>query len=160
MYISRYTKVRKKKRRKYLRWEACPMKKVSTNTRLHISSDMRHAYHTKTYDLLHIMTRLNPFGRGRKYEIINVLVDTFYLICNMPTLSDLRIFHWLTPPHPRRVPKVDGDFLLFNFPAFRALYYVTMFSSSYRSHGAFRALYPAPTFIGDIAPELSVFNQF
>jgi hypothetical protein len=74
------------------------MKKVSTNTRLHISSDMRHAYHTKTYDFLHIMTRPNPFGRGRKYEIINVLVDTFYLICNMPILSDFRIFHWLTHP--------------------------------------------------------------
>ena len=77
------------------------MKKVSTNTRLHISSDMRHDYYTKTYDFLHIMTRPNPFGRGRKYEIINVLVDTFYLICNMPTLSDFMIFHWLTPPHLR-----------------------------------------------------------
>ena len=120
------------------------MKKVSTNTRLHISSDMRHAYHTKTYDFLHIMTRPNPFGRGRKYEIINVLVDTFYLICNMPILSDFRIFHWLTPPHLRRVPKVDGDFLLFNIPACPALYYVTMCSSSFRSHDAFRALYPAP----------------
>jgi hypothetical protein len=109
---------------------------------------------------LHIMTRLNPFGRGRTYEIINVLVDTFYLICNMPTLSDLRIFHWLTPPRPWRVPKVDRDFLLFNIPACPALYYVTMFSSSFRSHGAFRALYPAPPFIGDIASELSVFNQF
>ena len=86
------------------------MKKISTNTRLHISSDMRHAYHTKTYDFFHIMTRLNPFGRGRKYEIINVLVDTFYLICNMPTLSDFRIFHWLTPPHPRRVQKWIGIF--------------------------------------------------
>ena len=112
------------------------MKKISTNTRLHISFDMRHAYYTKTYDFLHIMTRLNPFGRGRKYEIINVLVDTFYLICNMPTLSDLRIFHWLTPLHPRRVPKVDGNFLLFNTPACPAFYYVTMFSSSFRSHGA------------------------
>jgi hypothetical protein len=136
------------------------MKKVSTNTRLHISSDMRHAYHTKTYEFVHIMTRFNPFGRGRKYEIINVLVDTFYLICNMPTLSDIRIVHCLTPPHPRRVPKVDGDFLFFNILACPALYYVTMFSSSFRSHGAFRALYPAPPFIGDIAPELSVFNQF
>ena len=134
------------------------MKKVSTNTRLHISSDMRHDYYTKTYDFLHIMTRPNPFGRGRKYEIINVLVDTFYLICNMPILSDFRIFHWL--PNLRRVPKVDGDFLLFNIPACPALYYVTMFSSSFRSHDAFRALYPAPPFIGDIAPELSVFNQF
>ena len=136
------------------------MKKVSTNTRLHISSDMRHDYYTKTYDLLHIMTRPNPFGRGRKYEIINVLVDTFYLICNMPTLSDFRIFHWLTPPHPRRVPKVDGDFLLFNIPACPALYYVAMFSSSFRSHGACCALYPAPPFIGDIAPELSFLTNF
>ena len=136
------------------------MKKVSTNARLHISSDMRHGYHTKTYDCLHIMTRLNPFGRGRTYEIINVLVDTFYLICNMPTLSDLRIFHWLTPPHPRRGRKVEGNFLFFNILACPALYYVTMLYSSFRSHGAFRALYPAPPFIGDIAPELSVFNQF
>jgi hypothetical protein len=69
------------------------------------------------------MTRFNPFGRGRKYEIINVLVDTFYLICNMPTLSDIRIVHCLTPPHPRRVPKVDGDFLFFNILACPALYY-------------------------------------
>ena len=113
------------------------MKKVSTNTRLHISSDMRHAYHTKTQDFLHIMIRLNPFGRGRTYEIINVLVDTFYLICKMPTLSDFRIFHWLTPPRPWRVPKVDRDFLLFNIPACPALYYVTMFSSSFWTHGAF-----------------------
>ena len=135
------------------------MKKVSTNTRLHISSDMWHAYHTKTYDCLHIMTRINPFGRGRTYEIINVLVDTLYLICNMPTLSDLRIVHWLTTPHPRRVPKVDGDFLFFNIMTCLALYYVTMFSSYFRSHGSFRAVYPAPPFIGDIAPELSVFNK-
>jgi hypothetical protein len=62
-------------------------------------------------------TRFNPFGRGRKYEIINVLVDTFYLICNMPTLSDLRIVHWLTPPPSLKVLKVDRDFLLLNIPA-------------------------------------------
>jgi len=121
---------------------------------------MRHAYHTKTYDFLHNMTRPNPFERGRKYEIINVLVDTLYLICNMPSLSDFRIYHWLTPRHPRRVSKVDGDFLLFSILACPALYYVMMFSSSFRSHGAFHALYPVPPFIGDIAPELSVFNQF
>ena len=104
------------------------MKKISTNTRLHISFDMRHAYYTKTQDFLHIMIRLNPFGKGLKCEIINVLVDTFYLICNMPTLSDLRIVHWLTPPHPLKVLKVDRDFLLLNIPACPALYYVTMFS--------------------------------
>ena len=112
------------------------------------------------HDFLHITTRLNPFGRGRTYEIINVLVDTFYLICNMPTFSDLRIVHWLTPPHPRRVRKMEGNFLFFNIMACPALNYVTMFSAYFRSHGAFRALYPAPQFIGDIAPELSVFNQF
>jgi hypothetical protein len=136
------------------------MKKVSTNTRLHISSDMRHAYHTKTYAFLHIMTRLNPFGRGRKYEIINVLVDTFYLICNMPTLSDLRIVHWLTPPHPRRVPKVDGDFLFFNILVCPALYYVTMFSSSFRSHGAFAYTVPCTTFHWWHCARTLGFNQF